>query len=408
MIKEGSKENMKLLFVQGGSRIKVDSDGNLYTDGNLNLKVWNRYMDLSDEKMTAVFRQDSQDYTADYAKEHLNAFDHDLMDCLVLPDLYHPKSNYFSLSKRKYVRHKIREAVERHDLIIIRSLGNLYVEYAIQAAEELHKPYLVEVTGVYWDSSWYHSLGGKVLALPRELSAKKCILKAPYAVYVTEKALQKRYPCKGKTLGCSDVELMQLDDEILDARIEKISKCNGKIVLGTAGFLHFKTKGQHDVIKALSILKKKGYTNYIYQLIGIGDDTFLREMAKKYDVEDQVQILGGKTHEDVFLWMDSLDFYVQPSYQEGLCRSIVEAMSRACPIICSNAGGNGELIDSDYVFHRGNLEELIACLNKMNVKEMGVQAMKNFKAAHKYSKDRLDQIRSDFYTEFVSDVKKSL
>lgn len=399
---------MKLLFVQGGSRIKVDSKGNLYTDGNLNLRVWKRYMDLADGRMTAVFRQDSQNYTTEYAKEHLNAFDHNLMDCLVLPDLYCPKANYFSFAKRRYVKSAIEEAVKNHDYIIIRSLGNLYVEYAIQVARKLHKPYLVEVTGVYWDNSWYHSLGGKVLAAPRELSAKKSIAQAPYVVYVTEETLQKRYPCKGKTLGCSDVELMQFNDELLKARMDKISGCNGKIILGTAGFLHLKTKGQHDVIKALSILKGKGHTNYIYQLIGIGDDTFLREMARKYGVEDQIQILGGKTHEEVFAWMDSLDIYVQPSYQEGLCRSIVEAMSRACPIICSNAGGNDELIDSDFVFHRGNINELIACLCKMDSNEMGVQARKNFKAAHKYSKERLDLIRSGFYADFVSDVKKSI
>lgn len=31
---------MKLLFVQGGTRIKKDTEGNFYTDGNFNLKVW--------------------------------------------------------------------------------------------------------------------------------------------------------------------------------------------------------------------------------------------------------------------------------------------------------------------------------------------------------------------------------
>lgn len=64
-------------------------------------------------------------------------------------------------------------------------------------------------------------------------------------------------------------------------------------------------------------------------------------------LEDCVSILGAKPHSEVFSWLDSIDIYVQPSFMEGLCRSIVEAMSRACPVICTNVGGNYELVSSD-------------------------------------------------------------
>ena len=85
--------------------------------------------------------------------------------------------------------------------------------------------------------------------------------------------------------------------------------------------MNLKTKGQHDVIRALGELKKRGDTNYEYQLVGLGDESFLRSIAKKYNVEDEVVFLGGKTHDEVFQWLDNIDIYVQPSYQEGLCRS---------------------------------------------------------------------------------------
>lgn len=54
----------------------------------------------------------------------------------------------------------------------------------------------------------------------------------------------------------------------------------GRIILGTAGFVNLKTKGQHDVIRALGELKKRGDTNYEYQLVGLGDESFLRSIAK--------------------------------------------------------------------------------------------------------------------------------
>ena len=72
-----------------------------------------------------------------------------------------------------------------------------------------------------------------------------------------------------------------------------IHKKKGRIILGTAGFVNLKTKGQHDVIRALGELKKRGDTNYEYQLVGLGDESFLRSIAKKYNVEDEV-VFGWK------------------------------------------------------------------------------------------------------------------
>ena len=60
----------------------------------------------------------------------------------------------------------------------------------------------------------------------------------------------------------------------------------------------------------------------------------------------------------MFKFYENIDVYIQPSYQEGLCRSIVEAMSKACPVVCSDAGGNYELIQEEFIFHKGNSKAL--------------------------------------------------
>ena len=73
-------------------------------------------------------------------------------------------------------------------------------------------------------------------------------------------------------------------------------------------------------------------------------------LAKKYRVENRVKFLGQVPHKEVLKWLDNIDIYIHPSYTEGLCRSIIEAMSRACPIICSDVGGNYELVDKDHAF----------------------------------------------------------
>lgn len=65
--------------------------------------------------------------------------------------------------------------------------------------------------------------------------------------------------------------------------------------------------------------------------------------AAEYNVMENVQILGEFKHNDVFSWFDDLDIYIHPSKQEGLCRAIIEAMSRACPIIAADAGGHEQI-----------------------------------------------------------------
>lgn len=44
--------------------------------------------------------------------------------------------------------------------------------------------------------------------------------------------------------------------------------------------------------------------------------------------------------------------YVQPSHTEGLPRSVVEAMSRALPVLASNVGGLPEIVDCNWLFSK--------------------------------------------------------
>ena len=156
-------------------------------------------------------------------------------------------------------------------------------------------------------------------------------------------------------------------------------------------------KGQDTVIKALARLKREGITNIEYHLIGIGTGEYLRSVSRRMGVEDQVHIIGALPHEQVAQWMDTVDVYVQPSYQEGLCRSIVEAMSRACPVIASDVGGNYELVHSDCLFRAGDINGLAGSIKRMMEKDEQARSAKlNFERAHKYQKTVLDRKRGRF------------
>lgn len=395
---------MKLLFVQGGSRVKINSKGEYFVDGNFNNTVFEDYCKLADD-VTFLLRKDSWGYDDDFLELKFNKLEKKF-NILLLPDVYINLKARIDLIKIRKAEKFIAECVKQQDKIIIRSVGNFYTNTVLKYAKKYQKEYLIEVTGFAFDGLWYHSLKGKIVALPRELFLKKALKNAPYAVYVTNEALQKRYPCKGNTLGCSDVRLFSVNDDILHKRLNKIQNISDKIVLGTAAFLDVKWKGQIYIIKALAKLKKQGYDYFEYQMIGAGKGDKLKKAIKRYHLDDTVKIFGAMPHNEVFNWLDTIDIYIQPSFQEGLCRAVIEAMSRGCPVICSDVGGNYELIDRQFIFKKANIGGFMKCLLKMDKGNMAKQAKSNVAKSMNYDRLKLDIKREKFYNEFIGKEQK--
>ncbi len=213
---------MNLLFIQGGSRWKFDTEGNAYTDSNFNEHIWERYRSYCDH-LTVILRREQRIYDPQEAAERFNFYDARRSALVALPDIYRPAANCLNLAYRRQIDSTIEREVRKADRVIIRSVGNVYTSTALKYARKYRKVYLVEVTGFAWEGLWYHSLRGKLVAGPRELKCRRVLKDVPYAVYVTDEALQKRYPCGGLSIGCSDVELDDMDSEILENRLKKIA-----------------------------------------------------------------------------------------------------------------------------------------------------------------------------------------
>lgn len=393
---------MKILFIHGGSRLKKDTEGNWYTDPNFNEDVWKRYVDFADS-FSVLLRQESNIYPSKFAKAKFNKMlDDSRIRVVPLPDFAKSKLKMLNPLTYKKIRAIIDKEVKAVDKCFIRSVSP-YSWYAYLACKKYHKPYLFEACDFAKESYKYHSIIGKIIANKMEKKHTMLARNATCATYVTGSVLQERYPCaSGKILGCSNVQLEKFNDDILQKRLKKIAaKTNNEtLIIGTSAFLDVKWKGQDLVIKALSLLKEKGITNIRYELIGVGTGNHLRKESKKYGVADVVDIIGPIKHDQVFSWLDKLDFYIQPSYQEGLCRSIIEAMSRALPVICSDTGGNKELIDSKYIFDCGDYYKLAALMEDIT-RDMKEQAIRNFNESKNYEKSVLDSRRKEFFKAFI-------
>ena len=128
----------------------------------------------------------------------------------------------------------------------------------------------------------------------------------------------------------------------------------------------------------------------------------LKKLIKKYGLEKEVKIIGALPHNEVFKWLENIDIYIQPSYTEGLCRAIVEAMSKACPVICTDAGGNVELIEEKNIYKR-DIFGLINILENINNEELKKNAVFNYNKSKKYTANLLNEKRNIFYSKFMKE-----
>lgn len=297
--------------------------------------------------------------------------------------------------------------VKKADFVISR-MPSFYGLKAIKLAKKLRKPYLIEMVGCPWDALWNHSIKGKLIAPYMTIITKFVVKKSPYVIYVTNKFLQKRYPSNGETINCSNVALEDFNENILEKRILKISSPNSNKIIGTTAAVDVKYKGQQYIIQALGKLKKQGYINFTYQLVGSGNPSYLKNIAIKNNVANQIEFLGTMPHKEVFNWLDTIDIYAQPSRQEGLPRALIESMSRGLPAFGAKTAGIPELLSNKYIFSNTfrNINEICKILKNFDKQDMLKQAQENYIESKNYDKAIIEARRKDFLIKFINSRKK--
>lgn len=316
--------------------------------------------------------------------------------------LYGPEARFIPS-----IRKALAAAIESADAVIIR-MGSALGRIAFGICRKTGKPFLTEVVSCPWDALWNHGFCGKVLAPTAFLGQRKIVRHSTDVIYVTSSFLQRRYPTNGVSVACSNVELQEQDDDVLQRRLDRIRKRNAhdKLIVGTIGGLHLKYKGQQYVIDALRLLREKGQCNFTYQLVGAGDDSRLRRQIEKNHLQDCVEIIGKLEHGKIFDWLDGLDVYIQPSRTEGLPRALVEAMSRGLFCLGARSGGIPELVPSDRLFANGVHEarHIAHLLSDIDTEGLLNDAKANCQKAREFFPSAIEPRRLAFLNRFARKV----
>jgi glycosyltransferase involved in cell wall biosynthesis len=91
------------------------------------------------------------------------------------------------------------------------------------------------------------------------------------------------------------------------------------------------------------------HTDLSYLIIGDGiDKSLLLFHVKRLKLENNVTLLGQLTKYEVFAYYSKASIYLQPSLEEALSNSIMEASYFGLPVVSTNTGGIPEVIQHEF------------------------------------------------------------
>ncbi len=309
------------------------------------------------------------------------------------------------LLRARQVTRAVRQAVQPEDAVIMRVGSRLGTCLAPLLYRTGH-PYGVEVVGDPYDVFAPGAVRHPLRPFfrwwsPRQLR-RQCA-GACAAAYVSEHALQRRYPAAPHafTTHYSSIELP--GDAIVDGpRNGHVAKPISLVSVGTLAQLY---KAPDVLIDAVALCVEQGLD---LQAVWLGDGKHkaeLEEYAAQRGVAEQVGFVGQvPAGEAVRARLDEADLFVLPSRQEGLPRAMVEAMARALPCIGSTVGGIPELLPAEDLVRAGDAKALAQKIKEVvtDPQRMARMSARNLAQAREYRDDVLRERRVAFY-QYVQD-----
>ncbi len=368
-------------------------DGRVWTSTTFDYDFWKRYLEVFDSVFVIARVLD-----VPCSSERWKRVDGERVAVRPIP-YYHGPWQFLPRFWR--VKGGVQEAILPGEAVILRApstLGNLITPILIKRKQ----PFALEIVGDPWD---VFSPGAVRYPWPVRVflrhwfthQLRKQCQKAIACAYVTERALQRRYPPGSQAFSASfsNVELPS-EAYVSTARTFEQKDSFTLITVGTLDQLY---KGIDVLINALSIIK--GASNF--QLIIVGDGIYrkyLESLCVKKGIRERVQFAGRlPAGESVRHQLDRADLFVLPSRLEGLPRAMIEAMARALPCIGTTVGGIPELLPPEDRVPPNDARALAARIQEAlsDPEQMGRMSARNLAKAWEYREEVLREKRQAFY-----------
>ncbi|HSH88934.1 MAG TPA: asparagine synthase (glutamine-hydrolyzing) [Ramlibacter sp.] len=178
----------------------------------------------------------------------------------------------------------------------------------------------------------------------------------------------------------------------------------GAVVPGRLGFAgRFTDPRKHIelLLEAVAQLRAAGHDVHAL-LMGDVLTPELAALVKSLGLEGFVDVKSGLSREEMRDELQTLDVFVLPSHQEGLCIAALEAMACGAPVVSTRCGGPEEFIipgrTGELVEHR--VDDMVRAVAAI-VGDRGLRARMGDEARHlvrqRYSRERVEAIFTDAF-----------
>jgi glycosyltransferase involved in cell wall biosynthesis len=236
---------------------------------------------------------------------------------------------------------RVVRAVRRADVVYADQPG-IVGGMGLVAGRLLRRPLVVNVVGDSAESvrpDVVPGLRGRVAHKLLPAVQKWSAGRATVTNYVTQQALQERYPPSRsrQTFALSTASPLG------PARPRPFPSSRLSVV--TVGSLEQPYKGVHDLIEALALLVDSG-TAASLTVVGEGRVRAELEQLAEETVPGRVTFTGQLYGERLHAELGRHDVFVLASWTEGLPRALVEAMADGLPCVATDVGGVRELVEA--------------------------------------------------------------
>ncbi len=179
-------------------------------------------------------------------------------------------------------------------------------------------------------------------------------------------------------------------DKKIKEPVNKLDKSYNILISGRIK----ESKGQLEAIKAIKILKEKGYDNLRLYIAGICDDTYIERLnsyIEENKIIDKINFCGFV--KDMTMFREKIDIELVCSKMEAFGRVTIESMLNGNPVIGANTGGTKELIQdrvTGLLYEQGNFNDLAKKIEEL---------INNYELRKNIVKQAYDYAKSNFTTK---------
>jgi glycosyltransferase involved in cell wall biosynthesis len=305
------------------------------------------------------------------------------------------------LRKARQIRNRLKDIIEPRDTVLLR-VGSQIAAVVEPALRRGNRPFALEVVGDPWDVFAPGTIDHPLRPFFRQYfyrQLRRQCANATAVAYVTERALQRRYPASS-TAYTTYYSSIELDGSYFVESARSGRDYDGPLRICMVGALEQAYKAPDVLIRAALQCIRSGFDVRI-DIVGGGRFLAdLTEMAGTKTLGNRVHLWGSLPAGDpVRERLDHADLFVLPSKTEGLPRAMIEAMARGLPCIGTAVGGIPELLDPEDLVPSGDVDALATKIMEVARDPVRMTRMseRNLRRAQGYREDVLRERRRAFY-----------